>query len=275
MGAVRTIARAGQSAARPAAQARHRPGGVPPAGRGLGRGRAPVCCLAARGRAVACADRRPAWQRPAGPGRGGRRRGAGAGCADGRAEHARVGAAVGLRAPGRARRRSIRGGERGPRPGGTPATPAASQAARRPRIEQLIALAGTAALWSPVPRAGMGATSGPVEGAETIDGLAGAVARREPARSGWRSTVRDRLACAGCARPRGAGRRAGTVAPLCPGAGIPQPGGEESLNVAAAAAVPVRVVASAPPLTSAWASRARCRARPRQYVRRSGRRSRR
>ena len=107
---------------------------------------------------------------------------------------------------------------------------------------QVIALVGTAALWSPkVVRAGMGAHFGLqlVEGADD-----GVVATLEVPLYGTSSHGSERLDAATLAWPcafvlghEGQGVAPAVAARCTAMLSIPQPGGEESLNVAAAAAV--------------------------------------
>jgi RNA methyltransferase, TrmH family len=109
-------------------------------------------------------------------------------------------------------------------------------------VGQVLALAGTAALWSPkVLRAGMGAHFG----LRLLEGLAPQAldALRVPlvATSSHAATPlhRARLPrpCAWVLGHEGQGVSASVRARCALTVGIPQPGGEESLNVAAAAAI--------------------------------------
>jgi TrmH family RNA methyltransferase len=107
---------------------------------------------------------------------------------------------------------------------------------------QVLALKGTAALWSPkVVRAGMGAhfalhlVEGLAEG--DLDGLGVSLVGTS---SHARSTLSDAPLPAPCAwvfGHEGQGVSAGVLARCAATVRIPQPGGEESLNVAAAAAI--------------------------------------
>ncbi len=107
---------------------------------------------------------------------------------------------------------------------------------------QVVALEGTAALWSPkVVRAGMGAHFGLnlVEGvkADALAGLGVALLATSP----HASTPIDRAElpwpCAWVIGHEGQGIGADVLAHCAQSLAIPQPGGEESLNAAAAAAV--------------------------------------
>jgi TrmH family RNA methyltransferase len=109
-------------------------------------------------------------------------------------------------------------------------------------VRQVLALKGTAALWSPkVVRAGQGAHFG----LHLIEGLAaddlGALAVPLVATSSHDSQPLHRVAlpspCAWVMGHEGQGVSAGLMARCALRVGIPQPGGEESLNVAAAAAI--------------------------------------
>ena len=109
-------------------------------------------------------------------------------------------------------------------------------------FEQVVALKGTAALWSPkVLRAGMGAHFGLhlVEGVEPA--ALGALAMPLLATSSHATQaihdVRLPWPCAWVLGHEGQGIAAALLAACAQSLRIPQPGGEESLNVAAAAAV--------------------------------------
>jgi TrmH family RNA methyltransferase len=109
-------------------------------------------------------------------------------------------------------------------------------------VRQVLAIKGTAALWSPkVVRAGQGAHFG----LHLIEGLAaddlGVLAVPLVATSSHDSQPLHRVAlpspCAWVMGHEGQGVSAGLMARCALRVGIPQPGGEESLNVAAAAAI--------------------------------------
>lgn len=109
-------------------------------------------------------------------------------------------------------------------------------------VRQVLALKGTAALWSPkVLRAGQGAHFG----LNLIEGLAAddlaALAVPLVATSSHTAHVLHRVAlpspCAWVMGHEGQGVSAALMARCALTVGIPQPGGEESLNVAAAAAI--------------------------------------
>jgi RNA methyltransferase, TrmH family len=109
-------------------------------------------------------------------------------------------------------------------------------------VRQVLALKGTAALWSPkVLRAGQGAHFG----LRLVEGLAAAdlaqLAVPMVATSSHTEQVLHRVAlpspCAWVMGHEGQGVSAELMARCALTVGIPQPGGEESLNVAAAAAI--------------------------------------
>lgn len=109
-------------------------------------------------------------------------------------------------------------------------------------VRQVLALKGTAALWSPkVVRAGQGAHFGLrlLEGLTVAD--LGALAVPLIATSSHTEHVLHRVAlpspCAWVMGHEGQGVSAELMARCALTVGIPQPGGEESLNVAAAAAI--------------------------------------
>jgi len=107
---------------------------------------------------------------------------------------------------------------------------------------QVIALKGTAALWSPkVLRAGMGAHFGLrlVEGVEAaaLDALAVPLLGTSSHAAEAIHQARLPWPCAWVLGHEGQGVSAGLAARCAQSLRIPQPGGEESLNVAAAAAV--------------------------------------
>jgi TrmH family RNA methyltransferase len=107
---------------------------------------------------------------------------------------------------------------------------------------QVIALKGTAALWSPkVLRAGMGAHFGLrlVEGAgiEALDALAVPCIATSSHRGEWLHRTRLPHPCAWLMGHEGQGLSAALEARAGLQVRIAQPGGEESLNVAAAAAI--------------------------------------
>jgi TrmH family RNA methyltransferase len=107
---------------------------------------------------------------------------------------------------------------------------------------QVIALKGTAALWSPkVLRAGMGAHFGLrlIEGAEigALDALAVPCIATSSHRGDWLHQARLPHPCAWLVGHEGQGVSAALEARAERHIRIAQPGGEESLNVAAAAAI--------------------------------------
>jgi RNA methyltransferase, TrmH family len=109
-------------------------------------------------------------------------------------------------------------------------------------FEQVIALKGTAALWSPkVLRAGMGAHFGLhlVEGAEPValDALAMPLLATSSHATQAIHEVHLPWPCAWVLGHEGQGIDAVLLAACAQTLRIPQPGGQESLNVAAAAAV--------------------------------------
>jgi len=109
-------------------------------------------------------------------------------------------------------------------------------------VVQVIALAGTAALWAPkVLRAGMGAhfSLRMVEGMgpEALDGVAVPLLATSPhAEKSLRETMLPRP-CAWVFGHEGQGVAPELAARCALTVRIPQPGGQESLNVAAAAAI--------------------------------------
>ncbi len=107
---------------------------------------------------------------------------------------------------------------------------------------QVIALKGTAALWSPkVLRAGMGAHFGLrlIEGteADALDALAVPLVATSSHRGAWLHQARLPSPCAWLLGHEGQGVAPGLEARAALHIRIAQPGGEESLNVAAAAAI--------------------------------------
>lgn len=115
---------------------------------------------------------------------------------------------------------------------------------------QVIALKGTAALWSPkVLRAGMGAHFGLrlVEGAEldALDALAVPCIATSSHRGEWLHRTRLPHPCAWLMGHEGQGLSAVLEARAGLQVRIAQPGGEESLNVAAAAAICLHASAAA------------------------------
>jgi TrmH family RNA methyltransferase len=107
---------------------------------------------------------------------------------------------------------------------------------------QIIALKGTAALWSPkVLRAGMGAHFGLrlIEGADigALDALSVPCIATSSHRGDWLHQVRLPHPCAWLVGHEGQGVSAALEARAERHIRIAQPGGEESLNVAAAAAI--------------------------------------
>lgn len=109
-------------------------------------------------------------------------------------------------------------------------------------VTQVIALKGTAALWSPkVLRAGMGAHFGLrlVEGAEpdALEALAVPCIATSSHRGEWLHRARLPHPCAWLMGHEGQGLSAALEARASLQVRIAQPGGEESLNVAAAAAI--------------------------------------
>jgi TrmH family RNA methyltransferase len=115
---------------------------------------------------------------------------------------------------------------------------------------QVIALKGTAALWSPkVLRAGMGAHFGLrlVEGAEpeALEALAVPCVATSSHRGEWLHRARLPHPCAWLMGHEGQGLSAALEARASLQVRIAQPGGEESLNVAAAAAICLHASAAA------------------------------
>jgi TrmH family RNA methyltransferase len=115
---------------------------------------------------------------------------------------------------------------------------------------QVIALKGTAALWSPkVLRAGMGAHFGLrlVEGAEpeALEALAVPCVATSSHRGEWLHRARLPHPCAWLMGHEGQGIAASLLQRCVLQVAIPQPGGEESLNVAAAAAICLHASAAA------------------------------
>jgi len=109
-------------------------------------------------------------------------------------------------------------------------------------FRQVVALKGTAALWSPkVLRAGMGAHFGLhlLEGAElsTLDALQVPIVVTSSHRGEWIQDLRLPQPCAWAMGHEGQGVCSGLMERAQFFARIGQPGGEESLNVAAAAAI--------------------------------------
>lgn len=109
-------------------------------------------------------------------------------------------------------------------------------------FEQVIALEGTAALWSPkVMRAGMGAhfSLNLVEGAEAdaLAELGAALLATSPHASVPIDRAELPWPCAWVIGHEGQGVAADVLARCAQSLAIPQPGGEESLNAGAAAAV--------------------------------------
>jgi TrmH family RNA methyltransferase len=109
-------------------------------------------------------------------------------------------------------------------------------------VTQVIALKGTAALWSPkVLRAGMGAHFGLrlVEGAEpeALEALAVPCIATSSHHGEWLHRARLPHPCAWLLGHEGQGLSAALEARASLQVRIAQPGGEESLNVAAAAAI--------------------------------------
>lgn len=109
-------------------------------------------------------------------------------------------------------------------------------------FRQVVALKGTAALWSPkVLRAGMGAHFGLhlLEGAElsTLDALRVPIVVTSSHRGEWIQDLRLPQPCAWAMGHEGQGVCSGLMDRAQLFARIGQPGGEESLNVAAAAAI--------------------------------------
>jgi len=107
---------------------------------------------------------------------------------------------------------------------------------------QVVALKGTAALWSPkVLRAGMGAHFGLrlIEGAATnvLDSLTVPLAATSSHRGAWLHQARLPRPCAWLLGHEGQGVAPELEARAALHIRIAQPGGEESLNVAAAAAI--------------------------------------
>jgi TrmH family RNA methyltransferase len=115
---------------------------------------------------------------------------------------------------------------------------------------QVIALKGTAALWAPkVLRAGMGAHFGLrlVEGVEleALDALAVPCIATSSHRGEWLHRTRLPNPCAWLMGHEGQGLSAALEARASLQVRIAQPGGEESLNVAAAAAICLHASAAA------------------------------
>ncbi len=115
---------------------------------------------------------------------------------------------------------------------------------------QVIALKGTAALWSPkVLRAGMGAHFGLrlIEGANlgTLDALAVPLVATSSHQGEWLHRARLPQSCAWVMGHEGQGVSPELEARAARRIRIAQPGGEESLNVAAAAAICLHASASA------------------------------
>lgn len=109
-------------------------------------------------------------------------------------------------------------------------------------VRQVLAIKGTAALWSPkVVRAGQGAHFGLrlIEGLAAVDLVALAVPLVATSSHTEHSLNRVALPspCAWVMGHEGQGVSAELMARCALTVGIPQPGGEESLNVAAAAAI--------------------------------------
>jgi len=107
---------------------------------------------------------------------------------------------------------------------------------------QVIALKGTAALWAPkVLRAGMGAHFGLrlIEGveAEVLDALEVPMVATSSHRGDWLHRAELPFPCAWLMGHEGQGVSAALEARAARHVRIAQPGGEESLNVAAAAAI--------------------------------------
>lgn len=107
---------------------------------------------------------------------------------------------------------------------------------------QVVALKGTAALWSPkVLRAGMGAHFGLrlIEGAtpDALDGLQMPWIATSSHRGEWLHEARLPMPCAWLLGHEGQGVSAALESRAALHIRIAQPGGEESLNVAAAAAI--------------------------------------
>jgi len=105
---------------------------------------------------------------------------------------------------------------------------------------QVVALKGTAALWSPkVLRAGMGAHFGLalVEGVDTVNGLDVPLFATSSHADRAIDEVRLPWPCAWVLGHEGQGVASSLLEQSALRLRIPQPGGEESLNVAAAAAV--------------------------------------
>jgi TrmH family RNA methyltransferase len=109
-------------------------------------------------------------------------------------------------------------------------------------VRQVLALKGTAALWSPkVVRAGQGAHFGLrlTEGlaADDLAALAVPLVATSSHTDQWLHQVRLPSPCAWVMGHEGQGVSPALMARCTLTVGIPQPGGEESLNVAAAAAI--------------------------------------
>jgi TrmH family RNA methyltransferase len=119
---------------------------------------------------------------------------------------------------------------------------------------QVIALKGTAALWAPkVLRAGMGAHFGLrlIEGVEldAVEALAVPLVATSSHRGDWLHRAALPFPCAWLMGHEGQGVSAELEAIAARHVRIAQPGGEESLNVAAAAAICLHASASARDLT--------------------------
>lgn len=117
-------------------------------------------------------------------------------------------------------------------------------------FSQVIALKGTAALWSPkVLRAGMGAHFGLrlIEGVEidALDALSVPLVATSSHRGEWLHRARLPSPCAWLMGHEGQGVSAALEARASMQVRIAQPGGEESLNVAAAAAICLHASAAA------------------------------
>jgi RNA methyltransferase, TrmH family len=115
---------------------------------------------------------------------------------------------------------------------------------------QMVALKGTAALWAPkVLRAGMGAHFGMrlIEGVgiEVLDALAVPLVATSSHRGDWLHQARLPHPCAWLMGHEGQGLSAELEARATRHIRIVQPGGEESLNVAAAAAICLHASAAA------------------------------
>jgi len=109
-------------------------------------------------------------------------------------------------------------------------------------FHQVLAMKGTAALWSPkVLRAGMGAHFGLrlIEGAaaDVLDALTVPLVATSSHRGAWLHQARLPRPCAWLLGHEGQGVDPALLARCAQTRRIPQPGGEESLNVAAAGAI--------------------------------------